>query len=278
METIVRQYTIDKKTVIAQSVDFQLFGTGRRKTTRVVLLILTCLMVVNAVLNTGKLSIALLILYMALILIIGLVILYRAHKEASALDIKNTGVDVTVKTGEGRITAIGSSGAQIVFRQDYRIADCTEFSVGLQHIFLWFGKENITLRKDNVSVQRIKELQTPHGNDTMSKKQAGLRFHLVMMAIGACLGAMGGMGFLQSEAFPTPDATVLISTVICGGVMLLWMSVAWVFYQSWYENRSLIWRVLSIVMFPITWFIFMVLALIAGIPYMIRQRRYTEDE
>ena len=89
------------------------------------------------------------------------------------------------------------------------------------------------------------------------------------MVISAVLGLL----FLKQFEIPISVLRFEICIMIAGVIAFLWMSFAWVFFRSWWRKSGNIFRVISILLYPVTIFIFMWVAAFLTVPYIIRQIR-----
>ena len=292
MRNIIQQHKIDRAYFVRQTVDFQLFGSKRKKSIVVMLVVFALLMIVNAIKYKSTTSYWLCALYLLCVIIVYAIPVVRGMKAAALFSRKSVSFDdmcFLIEETSSVIKLIVLCGDNIVSEQEYNTADCTEVSGGLWYVFLWFGNRSLSLRKDDIIDVWVQDRFGPDnvannkhkGADaemSLSKQSCfhGRYFHGVMAIVGIIFGSIIGFRFLQQETIPISGTSFMVRIIILGGLSFFWMSYAWISYKDWLRQRSVLLKIISIVLFPVTLFCFMIVGAIRCVTDICTERELGE--
>lgn len=91
----------------------------------------------------------------------------------------------------------------------------------------------------------------------------------ICLIIGFIFTIAMSVVFARKVEVDEPMLPIVIKMNIAGAAFSLWISFAITFYVKWFTRQKRVIKVLSVVLFPITYFVFMCIGIIRAVPYTV---------
>lgn len=219
--------------------------------------------------------------YFALSLIVLLVPILIAFIKAYKIseEFGNKRVTHVVRIDKERvIEEILDADGLLVGRNQYFVNDFSRCAKGFKYIYLFFSdKEVCILRKDCFEKEEVRilyEILNNFKEDTENRRnfvhKDVFKIQKICLIVGFIVSIIMTISYSKVVGFEESAFLNSVKMFFAGLLFFLWFSYGITFFIQWWEKQKTIMKVLSIVMYPITIFIFLLLALVKAVPYTVK--------
>lgn len=162
---------------------------------------------------------------------------------------------------------------KIVKDASFPINEIVYVGKGIKNVFIVLSGDLLVIRKDSFSegdaISLCKELISKNKTDISSKENID-KFHIqkICMIVGTFLSIILSLIFIYRTELDEPALPIFFKMIFSGIIFSVWISFAITFYVKWFEKQKSLMKILSMVLFPITCFVFMCVGLIKAVPYI----------
>lgn len=163
---------------------------------------------------------------------------------------------------------------KIIKDVSFQINEVDYVGNGIKNIFIVLSGDLLVIRKDNFiegdAVSLYKELISKKKTDISSKENfSKFQFQKICIIVGAIFSTILSLIFIKKIELDEPAISIFFKMLLSGMLFSIWISFAITFYVKWYVKQNKMIKILSIVVFPISFFVFMCIGLIKAVPYIV---------
>lgn len=163
---------------------------------------------------------------------------------------------------------------KIIKDVSFQINEVDYVGNGIKNIFIVLSGDLLVIRKDNFiegdAVSFYKELISKKKTDISSKENfSKFHFQKICIIVGAIFSTILSLIFIKRIELDEPAISIFFKMLLSGMLFSIWISFAITFYVKWYVKQNKMIKILSIVVFPISFFVFMCIGLIKAVPYIV---------
>ena len=163
-------------------------------------------------------------------------------------------------------------------KNQYFTNNVSRCAKGFKYIFLYFSdREVCVLRKDgfeNEDARILNEILNNLKKDTEDRRdfvhKDVFKIQKICLIVGIIVSIIMIISYSKIVGFEESAFLNSVKMILAGLLFFLWLSYGITFFIQWWKKQKTIMKVLSIVMYPITTFIFLLLALIWAVPYTVK--------
>lgn len=165
-------------------------------------------------------------------------------------------------------------GEKIIKDVSFQINEVDYVGNGIKNIFIVLSGDLLVIRKDNFiegdAVSLYKELISKKKTDISSKENfSKFHFQKICIIVGTIFSTILSLIFIKRIELDEPAISIFFKMLFSGMLFSIWISFAITFYVKWYVKQNKMIKILSIVVFPISFFVFMCIGLIKAVPYIV---------
>ncbi len=159
-----------------------------------------------------------------------------------------------------------------VSEKEYKFNNKTKIVEGYKYIFIYTeNKHVVTMKKNAFNEGDIASLRAivNQKNDVINNKfNKSLKLQKIFLIIGI-VGSIVLSFVYFKDLEVSFSFSIFIRMLLCFTILALWISFAITFFVRWYKEKDKKWKVLSVCLFPITIFCFMLVGFVMAIPYSL---------
>ena len=163
---------------------------------------------------------------------------------------------------------------KIIKDVSFQINEVDYVGNGIKNFFIVLSGDLLVIRKDNFiegdAVSLYKELISKKKTDISSKENfSKFHFQKICIIVGTIFSTILSLIFIKRIELDEPAISIFFKMLFSGMLFSIWISFAITFYVKWYVKQNKMIKILSIVVFPISFFVFMCIGLIKAVPYIV---------
>ena len=268
-------FSIDEKTIVGISFEHEIWGRDKTRSFWCVMFGFLLISLIGMISNENSIYMTGIILFFIICNVVR--ILYICMKAKKTY--KDKIYDCMITVSDNILVQEIRKDNEISNREEHNINDVKQLCVVKKYSFLYFeNKKMIILDNRAFTTGNLDELKkwiksrNVSEERTVAEKSMGNPFKVVKITllVGVIVSLLMGILFVNNTANNANELVVVMLITLSGIVFSLIIGFGLTFYIDWFKRQSGIIRALSIIFYPITFFIFYFVGLGGMIPYSIK--------
>ena len=265
-------YLIDRKSIRQEAMEFLIIGSKYGK----IFNLIGIIFVISSFISMNNNPSNNIYFFAALLLfVMNIVRIYKkAVNYSKRLEDKTLKRVITID--ESVVSEKLYESEKIIKDASFPINEVAYVGKGFRHIFIVLSDDLLVIRKDSFSegdgFSLCKDLISNKKTYTIYiEKSSKYRFQKICITVGTLLSVMLSFAFVRKIEVDEPVLPIFLKMIFSGIVLSTWISFAITFYVQWYAKQKNMMKIFSIVLFPVSFFVFMCIGLIKAVPYIVEK-------